>query len=451
MQNLLDAFSPVSSEEWMKQIEKELKGKSPEILNWKISDNIILKPFYLADDLSVSKAKEKVSLSQQREICEYIQALYPEKANKQALKALMQGANALHFNCINADISSDYFEQLLNEIQWQYIQIHFTINQGVEFVQALNEWCMNNKIKTSDLKGSICFDIYHRELVKGIAADEKDFELFITSANKYFPSLSNLCIKATSYLNAGADVIQELAYTCAHVNEYLNLLSNANLLKQISSIQIQLAVGSNYLVEIAKLRALRVLIASITDKYDLKSELFVYAFTATINKSHKDAYNNMLRATTEVMSAIIGGANLISAMPYDEISAETSEFSERIARNIALILSEESHLDKVIDPAAGSYILEKLTDELAEKSWEKFCTIENKGGWKALLHNGEMIKEIESNAEKLIDQYRNNTKVLIGVNKYPNKNDKELAIATKDTKATSEPNTLTELIVSSML
>jgi methylmalonyl-CoA mutase len=123
----------------------------------------------------------------------------------------------------------------------------------------------------------------------------------------------------------------------------------------------------------------------------------------------------------------------------------------RIARNISLILSEESYLDKVIDPAAGSYMLEKLTAELAQKSWEKFCSIENKGGWKALLHNGEMIKDIESNAERLIEEYRNNKKVLIGVKKYPNKNDKELAILTKDAKATSEPNTLTELIVSSML
>ncbi|GIV44753.1 MAG: methylmalonyl-CoA mutase [Bacteroidia bacterium] len=451
MQNLLDTFSPVSSEEWMKQIEKELKGKSPEIINWKISDNLILKPFYLADEVSVSKAKEKVSLSQQREICEYIKVLQPETANKQALKALMQGANALHFNCINADISSDYFEQLLNEIQWQYIHIHFTINQGEDFVKALNEWCIKNKINTSNLKGSICFDIYHRELVKGIAADEKDFELFISCVNKFFPALSNICVNATSYLNAGADVIQELAYTCAHLNEYLNLFNNTNLLKKINSIQIQIAVGSNYLVEIAKLRVLRMLLASIMDKYDLKNELFIYAFTAKINKSHKDAYNNMLRATTEVMSAIIGGANQISVLPYDEISGETSDFSQRIARNISLILSEESYLDKVIDPAAGSYLIEKLTNDLAERAWEKFCEIENKGGWKSLLHNGEMIKDIESNAEKVIEEYRKNKKVLIGVNKYPNKNDKELSIDTKDTEATSEPNTLTELIVSSML
>ncbi|MFN7015073.1 MAG: methylmalonyl-CoA mutase family protein, partial [Bacteroidia bacterium] len=408
MQNILDTFSPVSSEEWMKQIEKELKGKNPEILNWKISENIILKPFYLADKPCVSKFKEKVSLSQQREICEYIHALHPETANKKSLKALMQGANALNFNCINADISSDYFEQLLNEIQWQYIQIHFTINQGVEFVQTLNEWCNKKKINTSDLKGSICFDIYHRELVKGIAADEKDFELFIISANKYFPSLNNICVNATSYLNAGANVIQELAYTCAHVSEYLNLLSNKSLLKQISSIQIQLAIGSNYLVEIAKLRAVRLLLASIFEKFSLQVEVNIHAFTATINKSHKDAYNNMLRATTEAMSAIIGGANQISVMPYDEIGAQTSQFSERIARNITLILSEESYLDKVIDPAAGSYLIEKLTRELAEKSWEKFCTIENKGGWKALLQNGEMIIDIERNAEKLIDEYRNN-------------------------------------------
>lgn len=451
MQNLLDGFSAVSSEEWFKQIEKELKGKSPESLDWKISDNLILKPFYLAKDVNNLNKEVAIFIAQQRETCEYIVVENPQKANKRALTALMLGANSLHFNCINTDITIAFFDQLLHEIQWPYIQIHFTINQGAEFVNVLHEWCKKNQINTFELKGSICFDVYHRELLKGFAADENAFELFVSSVKELFPGLSNVCINATSYLNAGADTIQELAYTTAHVNEYLNLLNNSNLIKQITAIQIQVAIGSNYLVEIAKLRALRLHLASLIEKYNFQVEIFIHAFTATINKSHKDAYNNMLRATTEVMSAIVGGANQISAMPYDELSSETSEFSERIARNISIILSGESYLDKVIDPAAGSYMMEKLTHNIAEQAWEKFFEIENKGGWKALLHNGDMIKEIEANAEKLIEQYRESKKILIGVNKYPNKNDKELCVSVKEPKATSEPNTLTELIISSML
>jgi methylmalonyl-CoA mutase len=451
MQKIFDGFSAITRDEWIKQIEKELKGKSIESLNWKISDTLILKPFYLADDLSRNTNDVRISIAQQREICEYIIVENIQKANKRALSALMRGANALHFNCINAEISIEFFEQLLNEIQWPYIQIHFTINQGVAFVNYLYDWCKKNNLNSNELKGSICFDVYHREMLKGITADEKDFKLFISSVKELFPGLSNLCINATSYLNAGANTIQELAYTSSQVNEYLNLLDNENLLKQINSIQIQIAVGSNYLVEIAKLRALRILIASIIEKYNLQIDFKIHAFTATINKSHKDAYNNMLRATTEAMSAIVGGANQISVLPYDDITAETTEFSERIARNISLILSEESYLDKVIDPAAGSYMLEILTNELSKQSWEKFCSIEDKGGWYKILKNGELIKDIESHAEKLIEQYKEGKKVLIGVNKYPNKDDKELVISSNNSKATSEPNTLTELIISSML
>jgi methylmalonyl-CoA mutase len=451
MQNLIEGFSPITKDEWLKQIEKELKGKSIESLNWKISDNLILKPFYLAEDLTINNVDVKISIPQQREICEYIIVENIQKANKRALSALMRGANSLHFNCINAEISIEFFEQLLNEIQWPYIQIHFTINQGVAFINSLYDWCKKNNLNTSELKGSICFDVYHREMLKGITADAEEFELFIKSVKELFPGLSNLCINATSYLNAGSDTIQELGYTSAHINEYLNFLDNKNLLKHITSIQIQIAVGSNYLVEIAKLRALRILIASILDKYHLLIDFKIHAFTATINKSHKDAYNNILRATTEAMSAIVGGANQISVLPYDDITAETTEFSERIARNILLILSEESYLDKVIDPAAGSYMLEILTNELSKQSWEKFCKIEDNGGWYKMLKNGELIKDIESHAEKLIEQYKEGKKVLIGVNKYLNKDDKELVITNKNSEATSEPNTLTELIISSML
>lgn len=451
MQNLLEGFKPITKEEWLKQIEKELKGKSIETLDWKITDNLLLKPFYLSGDINTHAPTLKVALSQQRNICEYIIVDEPTEANKKALKALMLGANSLHFNCINAELYDNFFEVLLNEIEWEYIHIDFTFNHGEIFVNELHKWCLKKQIDTKTLQGSFCYDVYHRQLTKGIAADENGFKNFLVAAKQQFPKMTNLNIYAASYLNAGANVIQELAYTCAHVNEYLNLLREADLLSQINALHIQIAVGSNYLVEIAKLRSLRLILASVFEKYDLNLEVFIHAHTATINKSHKDAYNNMLRATTEVMSAIIGGANQISARPYDAISAQTTEFSERIARNIALILSEESYLDKVIDPAAGSYLLEKLTEEIAEKSWEKFCSIENKGGWKALLHNGEMIKDIESNAERLIEEYRNNNKVLIGVNKYPNKNDKELTIVTKEPKATAEPNTLTEIIISSML
>ena len=451
MQNLLDGFSPISSEEWTKQIEKELKGKNPEILDWRITNNLIVKPFYLSTDIPNKHHEVKVVIPQHREICEFITSENPIKANKRALTALTKGANALHFNCINADINLDFFDQLLKDIHWEFISIHFTINQGEEFINHLYEWCKKNQIKTSDLKGSICFDVYHRELLNGFKADEEAFKKFIVSSYNFFPLLSNLCINATSYLNAGADTIQELAYTTSQVNEYLYLLSEADLLKKVTSVQIQLAIGSIYLLEISKLRALRMLLASVFEKYNLQNEVNFYAFTATINKSHKDAYNNMLRATTEVMAAIVGGANIITAKPYNDLTSETSEFSERIARNIILILSEESYLDKVIDPAAGSYFIENLTHQLAEKSWEKFCKVEDEGGWKVKLKSGEMIKELENNAAELIEHYRENKKVLIGVNKYLNNNDKELNVNLKYSLAVSEPNTLNELILSSML
>jgi methylmalonyl-CoA mutase len=452
MADLLHGFSTISRDEWQNKIEKELKGKKPETLNWDITDNITLKPFYLKEDITFSENSIKTTISYQRQICENIQAASPESANKKALSALMQGANAINFDCRNCEINKTFFNSLLNQIELKYIHSHFITNDGINFIKHFTEWCSSNNIDKHQLQGSFCFDIFHHQLVSGINIDEEEFVSFAKNALLQFPKMNMLTINACSYTNAGANIIQELAYTLAHVNEYLHLLEKHEQLTVLKQIKINVSLSSSYLIQIAKLRSLRVLLQSLIEKYNLKeTTIDIHAFTATFNKSHKDAYNNMLRATTEIMSGIIGTANILTALPYDELTGNSNEFSSRISRNISLILSEESYLDKVIDPSSGAYYIEKLTQELTEKSWDKFCRIEENGGWKKMLQNGEMIKEIETEAEKLIKEYAENKKVLIGVNKYPNKNDKELSIENTFPVSVSEINTLNELMISKIV
>src|SRR5690606_6050154 len=196
-------------------------------------------------------------------------------------------------------------------------------------------------------------------------------------------------------------------------------------------ITIEVAVGTNYFFEIAKLRALRILFNTLAKEYNHEFDCHIIATPTKRNKTLYDYNVNMLRTTTECMSAILGGANAIANLPYDALYHKDNEFGDRISRNQLLILKKESYFDKVNNPADGAYYIENLTNQMAEKALELFKDIEKNGGLITQLIEGTIQRKISESATKEQALFNEGKEVLLGINKYPNaqdqmKNDLEL-------------------------
>jgi methylmalonyl-CoA mutase len=245
---------------------------------------------------------------------------------------------------------------------------------------------------------------------------EKDFEKLNAIASK--TSIPFLTISSGIYQNAGANIVQQLAYTLAHINEYFNRIPAIN-----QPISVEISVGTNYFFEIAKLRALRILINTLASAYDHNLECHIIATPTKRNKTVYDYNVNMLRTTTECMSAILGGADGVTNLPYDALYHKDNEFGDRIARNQLLVLKHESYFDKVNNPADGAYYIESVTEQLAEKALELFKDIEKNGGLISQLIDGTIQRKINESAHKEQELFDSGKEVLLGTNKYPNKND----------------------------
>ena len=202
----------------------------------------------------------------------------------------------------------------------------------------------------------------------------------------------------------------------AHANEYLNAQEEGPAKKLQFTFKI--GIGSNYFFEIAKLRALRILWSKLIDVYNLDADCFITAVPSRRNKTLYDYNVNMLRTTTECMSAILGGANTIYNTPYDHIYHKDNEFGERIARNQLLILQHESFLNQVSNPADGSYYIESITQQLAQKALDLFKIIEAGDGFLAQLKAHHIQKKIKESAQKEQDAYDAQNEILVGSNSY---------------------------------
>ena len=240
------------------------------------------------------------------------------------------------------------------------------------------------------------------------------------------PQFRTVCVSSHVFHNAGANIAQELAFTLSSAVTYLDKLTDEGLTVEeiLSKVYFSLSIGTNYFLEIAKLRALRYLWERISGqflkevvRYD-KAYCYIHAQTSTFYDAAITPNTNMLRATTEAMSAVMGGCDALTVHAYDAVFQESDEFSERIARNISILLKGESYLDKIIDPAAGSYYLENLTLQLADKAWELFLAIEEKGGFMEAVTQNVIQESIEENYEQTLRALQDGKRVMVGVNKF---------------------------------
>jgi methylmalonyl-CoA mutase len=230
-------------------------------------------------------------------------------------------------------------------------------------------------------------------------------------------------VDTSIYQNAGANIPQQLAYSLAHMNEYINLLQQKREDLSRFHPQFVTSTGSNYFFEIAKLRALRLLYKTLAREHQLPEDCSILAQPTFRNKTLYDYNVNLLRSTTECMSAVLGGANSVSNLPYDLLFHKSSEFGERIARNQLLIMKYEAYLSKVANPTDGAYYIESLTSQFAQTALDLFKEIEDDGGFLKLLLNGNIQKAIKESAAREQEMFDRGELVLIGTNKFQNLQD----------------------------
>ncbi len=409
--NLFDAFEPISSKQWKQQIQYELKGADyNDNLVWESLEGIKVKPFYHNDETEI-----KYALKENNTPFSILQNIYVHDvalSNKRAIDTLNRGAENIRFTIENENVNLAYLMQNLpleNTTCFYYLPF-----LSIDFVNQINEFAAKNNAKCYiqlDPIGQLTKDGNWFENL------EKDFEKLNTISSK--TSVPFITIQSGHYQNAGANMVQQLAYTLAHINEYFNRIKSIN-----QPITIEVSLGTNYFFEIAKLRALRLLFNTLAAEYNHTSDCHIIVTPTKRNKTLYDYNVNMLRTTTECMSAVLGGANSISNLPYDALYHKDNEFGDRIARNQLLILKHESYFDKVHNPADGTYYIEVLTEQLAQKGLLLLKEIEENGGFISQLIEGNIQKKISENAAKEQELFDSGKEVLLGTNKYPNKNDK---------------------------
>ena len=408
--NLFSDFEAVSSKQWKQQIQYELKGADyNETLVWESPEGIKVKPFYHNDETAVNL--DAIVPTKPFAIVQNIFVHDVKKSNARALETLQRGAESVRFTIENDAVS---IEELMQNLPTENVNYYFNLPfLSVEFSNKINEFASKNKANIfvqNDPIGQLAKDGNWFENL------EKDFEKLNTIASK--TTTPFLTISSGIYQNAGANIVQQLAYTLAQANEYFNRIPAIN-----QPITIEVAVGTNYFFEIAKLRALRLLFNTLASEYNHNFDCHIIATPTKRNKTLYDYNVNMLRTTMECMSAILGGADAVANLAYDAIYHKDNEFGDRISRNQLLVLKHESYFDKVNNPADGAYYIETLTEQLAEKALELFKDIEKNGGLISQLIDGTIQRKINESAQKEQELFDSGKEVLLGTNKYPNKND----------------------------
>ncbi|MBM1105585.1 methylmalonyl-CoA mutase subunit beta [Aurantibacter crassamenti] len=406
--SLFDDFPKISTAEWTQKIEADLNGLDyASTLVWQSQEGISVQPFYTNENSVAHEIRKK---EEGWLIGQIIEVADAEKANSRAVMAVEKGAKSLRFVILTEVLD---FNILLRSIDLKNITVHFDFRYVtdknrhliLEFSRAVHDVYMH-------------FDCVSHLVKRGnwFVNQKADFDLLknllSTGTNKV------ISVDATVYQNAGATITQQLAYVLAHANEYLNQFDTATI-----NIQFKVAVGSNYFFEIAKLRALRLLWATLASEYGINEECFISATPSRRNKTLYDYNVNMLRTTTECMSAVIGGADIIYNQAYDVVYHEPNEFGDRIAINQLLILKSESYFDKIENAAEGTYYIESLTQELAENALVLFKKIEASGGFLEQLKKSVIQDEIKASATLEQEKFDNNELILIGTNKYSNASD----------------------------
>jgi len=438
-QDFFSQFENKTKKDWIGLAQEEIKKASPgKSLNWETQEGFSINPFYTPEDISgLDYLKNYRNLLSDQSAdsnrpggwhyMERLQGGNDKKINQMAREALKMGADGIQF--ILPEHKKINCDNLLQGISPHITPLKFqTINPPDSLLEAfINYLHKNSDNHLKDIKGGIDFDPVMNYSLSG-TLDESDFESLVKCIRltKELPHLKVLTIHGDHFHNAGCDAAHEIAYSLNAMVDYLDRITDQGIpLEEIlPNVCISLAAGTNYFIEIAKLKVVRILYHYILNTYGIGHspfyDLSIHCDTSFWTKTLYDPQVNMLRNTTEAMAAVLGGANSISILPFDTVFNRYNDFSQRISRNISNLLKEEASLDKVIDPLAGSYYMEVLIDKLAGKSLEIFKETEANGGYLNAFKQGKIQQKIASIRDHKYDLYAYRKMVMVGNNRYTN-------------------------------
>lgn len=441
-EKLFTQFPPVSYETWKAKVDADLKGVPfDKKLVWRTDEGFSVQPMYRREDIADFKTTGSLPgefpyvrgtrdnnhwLTRQE-----ILPADPAEANRVALDVLGKGVNSLGFTIKEPTIET--LDILLKDINVAEVELNFNTcpRKALDLAAALVEWLKAHKLEKV-FNGSINYDPLKRAFrhgadvdAKAVAAEAAGMLGIVADV----PGLRCLAVNSVVFNNAGCYIFQELGYALAWGAQWMTLLTEAGVKPAVIAerVKFNMGVSSNYFMELAKFRAARMLWAQIAEQYkpiekeDCKMAL--HAVTSRFNQTLYDAHVNLLRSQTEAMSAALAGVDSLTVTPFDVPYKTPDEFSERIARNQQLLLKEESHLDKVADPAGGSYYVETLTVSIANEAWKLFLEVEEKGGFAACVNSGEVQAAVNASGVKRHQDMARRKEILLGTNQFPNFNE----------------------------
>lgn len=456
---LMSEFPSVSTATWEEQINLDLKGKDYEkSLLWKTNEGFNVRPYYRAENIERLDFPESIPgqfpfvrgknvRGNNWLVRQNIIVTDPCLANMKALELLNKGVTSLGFvfqSC--SQVTVQELKLLLMDIHLESVEINFILCcKKKEFFEVLIALLEELKSDPAFLHMSINLDPIERFTLRGkfCHSEEEVFNKVKTMVErgKKFPHIHVISVNGINFNNAGSSLVQELGFSLAMGVEYLSRLTDLGVDAALAAkkIRFNFGIGGNYFMELAKLRAARLLWANIVKAYHpvcdceessgegqfcpCAAKMFIHCETSTWNKTLYDPYVNMLRTQTEAMSAVLGGADSLTVLPFDSVYEQPTAFAERIARNQQALLKEEVHLDKVADPGAGSYYIETLTSSIAEQAWKLFLEVQEKGGFLKAFRTGfvqSLVNEMAEKRRKAINSRREN---ILGVNQFPNINE----------------------------
>ena len=440
---LFSDFAPQSTQEWIDKITKDLKGADfDRKLVWRTNEGFNVQPFYREENMDDkafmntypgdfpyvrgNKKDNNDWLVRQDIIVKDV-----KEANATALDIMNKGVDSIGFVLNWKDLSKEELATLLEGVFLDCVEINFEkSHSSVELIKNLQAIATEKGIALDKLNGGVSIDINSGFSTVGnfCQSEESSFNYLKEAliAAKALPKFKVIAIAGSLFNNSGSSIVEELGFSLASGSEYLGKMIEAGLSVDdvAPKMRFNFATSSKYFMEIAKLRAGRLLWANIVKAYgasnDAICKMFVHGETSEWNKSVYDPYVNMLRTQTESMSAVLGGLDSFTVKPFDSFYAESSVFSERIARNQQLLLKEESHFGEIADPAAGSYYIEALTESIAVEAWKLFLAVEDKGGYLAAFKAGFVQSTITATAQKRDVAIATRRENFLGTNQFPN-------------------------------
>ncbi|MEP2023125.1 MAG: methylmalonyl-CoA mutase family protein [Reichenbachiella sp.] len=404
-----DEFAKSSKSQWLDKLKKDLGDENAQkILTWNCERDLILSSYYDKEDFSGNVAAPHANTD-----WKFLQILGTTSTNEKVLDGLMNGADG---SILSDDHVTD-INQLLATVKPQYSTLALCTSSFNSYEKLAHWWKSNNP---TDKDGEVLVFHHIDDISQILNSDLLDF---LDQSFEIGHKIGHRTININSGLvqcNGGSAAV-ELAYMLSQMVFYTNHFLNAgHKLEDITKgIFVSTSIGSSYFLELAKVRAMRLLLTQLFKQYGVENiTIPIHAETSAITKTALDSNTNFLRCTSEAMSAVLGGVNYLSINPRHSLSS-----TDRIARNISNLLKEESYFAKISDPSAGSYYLENLTSELMKEAWGMFKQLESDGGFENAV-NGNFFKDIiKRDFEFQRNRINSGRKKMVGVNDFGNQDE----------------------------